>query len=167
LHITHAAHLTGQFNAHLWTCLYVFADEAFWAGDKQGEAVLKGLITERPMMVTKKGVDSVPGVNRVKTGIASNSDWVVPASEDERRFAVTDSDNRYARGEAPEEERKQYFGPIYRELAEGGAAAMPNHRRLNAPEERKATGQLPMARSTPSVRHVASEYGPAAQSYCH
>jgi hypothetical protein len=124
LHITHAAHLTGQFNAHLWTCLYVFADEAFWAGDKQGEAVLKGLITERPMMVTKKGVDSVPGLNRVKLGIAGNMDWVVPASEDERRFAVSDTDNRYAKGVAPEEERKRYFGPIYRELAEGGAAAM-------------------------------------------
>jgi hypothetical protein len=124
LQITHAAHLTGQFNAHLWTCIYVFADEAFWAGDKQGEGVLKGLITERPAMITKKGVDSVPGVNRTKLGMASNSDWVVPATEDERRFAVSDIDNRYARGVAPEEERKQYFAPVYRELAEGGAAAM-------------------------------------------
>jgi hypothetical protein len=124
LHITQAAHLTGRFNHHLWTCVYVFADEAFWAGDKQGEAVLKSLITERPMMVEKKGVDSVQGLNRVKLGIASNLDWVVPASQDERRFAVTDNDNQYAIGEAPEEERKQYFSAISRELEEGGAAAM-------------------------------------------
>jgi len=124
LHITHAAHLTGRFNAHLWTCVYVFADEAFWAGDKQGEAVLKSLITERSLMVEKKGVDSGQALNRVKAGIASNLDWVVPASHDERRYAVADIDNRYAIGEAPEEERKQYFGAINRELAEGGAGAM-------------------------------------------
>src|SRR5262249_37050599 len=62
--------------------------------------------------------------NRVKLGIASNLDWVVPASHDERRYAVTDIDNRYAKGEAPEEERKQYFGAINRELKEGGAEAM-------------------------------------------
>src|SRR6516165_6218643 len=82
--------------------------KAFWAGDKQGEAILKSLITERPLMVEKKGVDTVQGVNRVKLGIASNMDWVVPASHDERRYAVTDIDNRYAMGEAPDEERKQY-----------------------------------------------------------
>jgi hypothetical protein len=124
LQITHSAHLTGQFNAHLWACAYLFADEAFWAGDKQGEAVLKGLITERPLPVTKKGIDTVMGVNRVKLAISSNSYWVVPATHDERRYAVSDIDNRYARGAAPEEERKEYFGAIQRELAEGGAAAM-------------------------------------------
>jgi hypothetical protein len=86
--------------------------------------VLKSLITERPMMVEKKGVDSLQGVNRVKLGIASKMDWVVPASQDERRFAVSDIDNRYAVGEAPEEDRKQYFGAITRELKEGGTAAM-------------------------------------------
>jgi hypothetical protein len=124
LHISQATHITGQFNAHLWTCCYVFADEAFWAGDKQGEGAMKSLLTERPGMFTKKGMDSQPGVNHVKMGIASNSYWVVPATEDERRFAVSDINNRYARGEASEEERKEYFNPIYREIAEGGAAAM-------------------------------------------
>jgi hypothetical protein len=124
LQISQAEHLTGRFNHHLWTCVYVFADEAFWAGDKQGEAILKALITERPLMVEKKGVDTVQGRNLIKLGIASNSDWVVPATHDERRYAVTDVDNRYARGHASEEERKAYFGPIWRELAEGGAAAM-------------------------------------------
>ena len=124
LQITHASHLTGNFNAHLWTCAYLFADEAFWAGDKQGESVLKGVLTERAMMITKKGVDSVMAVNCVKCGMSSNLDWVVPASHDERRYAVSDIDNRYAKGTAPEDVRKEYFGAIQRELAEGGAAAM-------------------------------------------
>jgi hypothetical protein len=91
LQITHASHLTGQFNAHLWTCAYLFADEAFWAGDKQGEAVLKGLITERPLQVTKKGIDTITGV-----AMSGNSNWVVPASHDERRYAVSDVDQCYA-----------------------------------------------------------------------
>jgi hypothetical protein len=124
LQITHASHLTGQFNAHLWTCAYLFADEAFWAGDKQGEAVLKGLITERPLQVTKKGIDTITGVNCVKLAMSGNSNWVVPASHDERRYAVSDVDPRYAKGVATEEERKEYFGAIQSELAEGGAAAM-------------------------------------------
>jgi hypothetical protein len=124
LQITHASHLTGNFNAHLWTCAYLFVDEAFWAGDKQGEAVLKGIVTERPRMMEKKGVDIIMGVNCVKLAISSNSYWVVPASDDERRYAVSDINNRYARGAAPEEERKEYFGAIQRELAEGGSAAM-------------------------------------------
>jgi Family of unknown function (DUF5906) len=124
LQISHARHLTGNFNAHLWTCAYLFADEAFWAGDKQGEAVLKGLITERPLPVEKKGIDVIMAVNRVKLALSSNAYWVVPASDDERRYAVSDIDPRYAKGSAPEEDRKKYFGAIQRELAEGGAAAM-------------------------------------------
>jgi hypothetical protein len=124
LQITHAGLLTGQFNAHLRTCAYLFADEAFWAGDKQGEAILKWLLTECAGMYTPKGVDSAPGVNHTKVGVASNSAWVVPASDDERRYAVSDTNNRYAKGVAPEEERKRYFAAIARELAEGGAAAM-------------------------------------------
>ena len=124
LQISHARHLTGNFNAHLWTCAYLFADEAFWAGDKQGEAVLKGLITERPLPVEKKGIDVIMAVNRVKLALSSNAYWVVPASDDERRYAVSDIDPRYAKGAAPEGERKEYFGAIQREIAEGGAAAM-------------------------------------------
>ena len=33
LAISHAKHLTGNFNAHLRDCVFLFADEAFYAGD--------------------------------------------------------------------------------------------------------------------------------------
>ena len=46
LHISNPKHLVGAFNAHLRNCLLLYADEAFWAGDKQGESTLKALITE-------------------------------------------------------------------------------------------------------------------------
>jgi hypothetical protein len=88
--IWHPRHLTGNFNAHLMDALFVFADEAFWAGDRQGEGVLKGLITEPTKMVEPKGVDAFSVPNRVKLLIASNHDWVVPATADERRFFVLD-----------------------------------------------------------------------------
>ena len=40
--VTHTRHLVGHFNAHLVDALFLFLDEAVWAGDKQGEGVLKG-----------------------------------------------------------------------------------------------------------------------------
>ena len=46
IHLTRGDLLTGRFNAHLKDLLLIFADEAFWTGDKQAESVLKGIITE-------------------------------------------------------------------------------------------------------------------------
>jgi hypothetical protein len=70
--------------------LFLFLDEAFWAGDKQGEGTLKALITERTLMIEPKGVDSFQMPNRLKILMASNNDWIVPASADERRYFVLD-----------------------------------------------------------------------------
>ena len=95
LHITNSKHLVGNFNAHLVDALFLFLDEAFWAGDKQGEGTLKALITERTIMIEPKGVDAFQMPNRLKILMASNNDWVVPASADERRYFVLDvSDER-------------------------------------------------------------------------
>ncbi len=38
-------YLTGNFNAHMASCLLLQADEAMWAGDKEAEGRLKGLLT--------------------------------------------------------------------------------------------------------------------------
>lgn len=117
LHIFSSKHLTGNFNAHLRTCLLLFADEAFWAGDKQGESTLKGLLTEPTMMIEQKGVDAAQWKNRLKVIMAANADWAVPASAMERRFAVFNvSDKRV--------EDRPYFEAINRELEAGGLAAM-------------------------------------------
>jgi phage/plasmid-associated DNA primase len=116
LHITHSRHLVGNFNAHLFDALFLFVDEAFWGGDKQGEGVLKGLITEDMVQLEPKGVDSFSVRNRVKIMIASNNDWVVPATGDERRFFMpTVSDAR--KGD------RAYFNALYKALDEGETAA--------------------------------------------
>lgn len=88
--IDSARYLTGQFNAHLASCLLVQADEAFWAGDMASEGRLKGLVTSDFQMIEMKGVDPVRVENHLRLLASSNSDWVVPAGLDARRWAVID-----------------------------------------------------------------------------
>jgi hypothetical protein len=116
LHIFHQSHLTGNFNAHLRSCLFLFADEAFWAGDKKGESVLKGLVTEKTLAIEQKGIDVVSCPNRLHVFMAANAEWAVPASHDERRFAVFEVSDRYAKNGAAENERKAYFDALHHEL---------------------------------------------------
>jgi hypothetical protein len=110
-------HLIGQFNAHLRNCLLLFADEAFWAGDKQGESTLKGLITEPTLVIEQKGVDASQWRNRLKVIMAANADWVVPAGPMERRYAVF----KVSPGRIGDH---AYFDRLNAELTGGGLAAM-------------------------------------------
>ena len=120
LHILHARHLVGNFNAHLADTLFLFVDEAFWAGDKAGEGVLKGLITERTLLIEPKGLDPFAMPNRLKILISSNADWVVPATGDERRFlALNVSDQR--RGD------RDYFSRLAAAIEGSELAAFLQH----------------------------------------
>lgn len=112
-----ARYLTGQFNAHMSSCLLLQADEATWAGDKAGEGRLKGLITSRIQMIESKGVDPIRMENRVRVIMTSNEDWVVPATGDERRFFVLDIGSAAQRN-------NQYFAEMDEELSEGGHARL-------------------------------------------
>lgn len=118
MHISNQTHLTNHFNAHLRDCVFLFADEAMWAGDKKGESELKRLITEPSLVYEAKGKDAVTGRNHLHVMMASNEDWVVPASmEDERRFAVFDVDGKF-RG------NRSFFDALYKQLDDGGLAAL-------------------------------------------
>jgi hypothetical protein len=110
-------YVTGQFNAHMATCLLLQADEAVWAGDKAAEGRLKGLITSPIQQIEHKGIDPIRLVNYVRLIMTSNEDWVVPAGKDERRFAVLDVDPRCAQQHA-------YFREMDDELANGGLEAL-------------------------------------------
>jgi hypothetical protein len=116
-HISSADHLAGRFNAHLRDVCLLFADEAYWPGDRSAEGTLKRLITEPTLFIEAKGRDAVTCENMLHVLMASNSDWVVPAGERERRFAVFQVS----------EDRRQdqsWFGPLYAELESGGYAAI-------------------------------------------
>lgn len=117
LHVSDPKHLVGSFNAHLRDCVVLFGDEAFYAGDKKHESILRTLVTEETIMVEAKGVDAEASPNYVHLMMASNSDWVVPAGADERRFFILDvGDGRM--------QDKEYFAAIQREMDGGGREAL-------------------------------------------
>jgi len=117
LQIANTKHLTGHFNAHLQDAVVLFADEAFWAGDKAGESVLKMLVTEPVIPIERKGRDLTLAKNMLHIILASNHEWVVPAGVDERRFCVLDIDPAYQQDHA-------YFRELVHELENGGREAM-------------------------------------------
>jgi Family of unknown function (DUF5906) len=111
--VDHPRYVTGQFNAHMASCLLLQADEAVWAGDMAALGRLKGLITAAFQQIEAKGVDPIQLPNYVRLIMTSNEEWVVPAAKDERRFVVLDVDPRCARNH-------QYFADIDAEMAAGG-----------------------------------------------
>jgi hypothetical protein len=117
LPVSNSTHMVGRFNAHLRSCVVLFADEAFFAGDKSHESVLKTLITEPTMVVEGKHRDAEVSRNCVHLIMASNETWVVPAGSEERRFFVLDVGNRSIQD-------KQYFADISNELDAGGREAL-------------------------------------------
>lgn len=115
--IYNGKHLVGNFNAHLEDCILLYVDEAFWAGDKGGESVLKGLITEPTMPIERKGLDLKSVRNLLHIIMSSNNDWVVPASLDERRYCVLKASDRYVGN-------FEYFKALKHEIENGGMEAM-------------------------------------------
>ena len=116
-HITSPRHLTGNFNAHLIDCLLLFADEAFWAGDKSSEGALKTLITEEYRAVEIKGKDVFQTRNFTRLLIASNKSWVVPSELHDRRFVILDVNQQRARD-------TEYFGKMIKQMESGGYEAL-------------------------------------------
>lgn len=82
--------ITGRFNAHLRDCLFLFGDEAINPTDHAATSRLKALITEPSLSFEGKHKDPTFGKNHLHIMLASNSDWVIPADNDSRRFFVAD-----------------------------------------------------------------------------
>jgi len=117
--VAQAEHFVGRFNEHLMDCILLFVDEGYWAGDKKAEGALKNLISEPVLSFEPKGRPIVSGPNMLHVVIASNEDWVVPASTDERRFAVFEAD-----AEARKALPGDFFDKLEEEMQSGGLAAM-------------------------------------------
>jgi hypothetical protein len=117
LHLSSPEHLTGRFNAHLRQCSFLFADEAYGPKDKSAEGTLKRLITEDTLTIEQKGRDPIEVPNLLHVMMASNNEWVVPAGAHERRFMVQRVSDAHRQDPA-------WFGPLYKQMREGGCAAM-------------------------------------------
>ena len=117
MQITNPIQLVGQFNTHLKECVVMFADEAFYAGDKRHEAVLKALITEEKIVTEAKYHAAEMSRNCLHVIMASNSDWVVPAGSHERRFLVLDAGTSNLQDGV-------FFGKVNDQLESGGREAL-------------------------------------------
>jgi hypothetical protein len=116
LQVSNPKHFLGNFNAHLANCLFLFVDEAFWAGDKSSDGILKALITEDTLNIERKGQDVIKMANLIFLMMASNNDWVVPAGLEARRHCVLDvSESRM--------QDKEYFAAIQEQMDNGGREA--------------------------------------------
>jgi hypothetical protein len=117
LQISSAEHLVGRFNGHLRDTVLLFADEAYWPGNKGAEGTIKRLVTEPTIFIEAKGRDGVEVPNLLHVMMASNEDWVVPAGERERRYFVlkVNDDKLQDHG---------WFKAINEQLEDGGYGAM-------------------------------------------
>lgn len=106
-------HIVGKFNSHLRGKLLVHANEAFFAGDKRHEADLKSLITEPTLGIEAKGIDITEENNFIHLVMSSNSEWVVPAGPQSRRYMVLDVSDAHMQDD-------QYFFNIKRHIRDGG-----------------------------------------------
>lgn len=109
--------LTGKFNQHQEKCLLLHVQEGFWAGDKRDEGPLKYLITSRDVMIEPKGLNAFSVKSVLRIFISSNERWVVPASDDERRFFVLNVSDKHRRDHT-------YFAALQAELHGEGPSAL-------------------------------------------
>ena len=115
--VSRAEQITGNFNRHLEDMLLLQGDEAYWAGAKSSESALKDLLTNDRISIERKGVDVYTSPNFTRILFTSNEDYVVPASLDERRFAVFDVSNC-------EKQNSAYFAKLDAWYSGGGASAL-------------------------------------------
>jgi hypothetical protein len=149
LQVSDARHLVGNFNAHLRDTVVLFADEAFFAGDKKHESILKMLITEPTLMIESKYQDAEMARNYTHLIMASNDEWVIPAGEDERRFFVLDVGSDRAQDTS-------YFKVIAKQMECGGRSALLNllmNRDLSSFEVRK----VPATRALREQKQLSQE----------
>lgn len=106
-------YLLSNFNSHLESNLFFVLDEAAWAGDKKAESKLKGLITGTHHNIERKGREPYRVENLTRVAILGNEEWLVPASQDERRFAV------FNVGEGRKQDR-QFFTDMRVGMEHGG-----------------------------------------------
>lgn len=157
--ISNREHLTGKFNSHLQNLCFLFADEAYYPGDKEVEGVLKQLITEPSLTVEPKFQGTKLSRNCLHIGMATNADWVIPATTDERRYFINAVDNKYAKGEISDKERTVYFTNLWNEMSNEGLSAFLYsmlkinlkgwHPREDIPETTELANQILISMSKP------------------
>ncbi len=98
--------------------LYVFANEAIWAGDPSAVGNLKAMITDPSTAIEFKGKDIITVRNYKRLIVASNEKWPVKMDWDDRRFLIL---------QVSAKRDKEYFTAIHDQLDNGGREALLYH----------------------------------------
>lgn len=109
--------LTGKFNAHQEKALLLHVEEGYWAGDPKAVGPMNRLITADTSMIEPKGLNAFEVASFCRVLITSNEERIVPASKDERRYAVFKVCSDRAQD-------REYFGKIIHERDNGGLGAL-------------------------------------------
>jgi hypothetical protein len=83
--------ITGQFNSQLADCVFLYADECFFAKDKASINKLKAMVTEPTLPIERKGYDLVDAPNHLSIAISTNEEFAVHASRNARRWFVLEA----------------------------------------------------------------------------
>lgn len=117
-------HLTGKFNEHLGICVFLLAEEAYNVNKREEEGIMKNLITEESIAIEPKFRGLKMHKNCLHIVMTTNANWVIPATSDEIRFFITETNNCYAMNECPNDVREKYFTELKKEIDNGGKEAM-------------------------------------------
>ena len=157
--ISSSDQMTGKHNGHLERVCFLFADEAFYPGWKDADGVLKTLITEPSFSIEPKFMQIKSIKNCLHIVMATNNDWAVNATVDERRYFVMAVNNKYAKGRISDIKRENYFNALYKEMGSGGREAMAYallnmdlgewHPRFHVPITKELYNQIEKALSRP------------------
>ncbi|MEL6190293.1 MAG: primase-helicase family protein, partial [Myxococcota bacterium] len=87
-HYSNSDRITDKFNAQLGESLLIHAEEAAWGGHQKNKGTLQSLITAPTVDLERKGLDVVKINSFHRLLFTTNEEWSVPATADERRYAV-------------------------------------------------------------------------------
>lgn len=116
-HLDRTEQLAGKFNAAISGKIVVFADEAFFAGDKKDLGSLKRLITEPTLSIERKGIDVSEEPNCIHLIMATNNEHAHQAHFKERRFFTLEVSSTH-------QQDHDYFNAINKQMREGGREAL-------------------------------------------
>ena len=121
-------HVTGRFNRMLADKVLLFVDEAFFAGNREDAARLKGLITESRLVIEPKGIDSYEQENFLHIIFSTNERHAAHVELGDRRYSVFSVSDKYASENAASNstlsvQKDQYFERLHDEIEGGGVGS--------------------------------------------
>lgn len=118
----HAADYTSQFNSMLEGKLLVNIDEASFGGNHSEAGVLKRVIGNDTIRITRKGLEGYSVANRIRMMFSSNHDQPVKIEKSNRRYFVLETSDTWvntAKKKTPSMIKK-YFTMLIDVLNSGG-----------------------------------------------